>query len=72
MGPHLEDTQRSKVLLRWFSPGIVEQVDGGDDDRDISTTMTRREPQSSVNSVKSHTFRNFQAGLSMVLDPSRP
>ena len=72
MESHLEDTQRSKILLRWFSPRIVEQVDGGDDDGDISATLTTRKPQPSVNSVNSHTFRNVQARLSMVLDPSRP
>lgn len=71
-GSHLEDTQRSEILSRRFSSRIVEQVDGGDDDGDISTTLIERKFQPLVNSVESRTSHNAQARPLMVLCPSHP
>jgi len=56
MGSHLENAQRGEILLRWLSPGVIEQVDGGDDDRRIPTIPTGGKPQPSVNRCRATYF----------------
>jgi hypothetical protein len=34
---HLKDAQGSEILPRWLSPGVIEQIDGGNDDGYIAT-----------------------------------
>lgn len=72
VGTHLKDAQGSEVLLRWFSPGVIEQVHGGDNDGGIATRLALHEPRSLAQSVKSRTFRDAQVWISMGLDPSHP
>ena len=72
MGTHLKDAQGSEILLRWFSPGVIEQVHGRDNDGGIATMLASHESQSFVQSVKSRTFRDAQVWTSTGLDPSHP
>jgi len=72
MGSHLENAQRSEVLLRWLSPRIIEQVDGGDDNGDVPATLDAGKPQPSVDGVEPHTFHIVRVTPLTVLDPSHP
>ena len=71
-GSHLQNAQRSEILLWWFPPRIIEQVNGGDDDGGIPAISTAGKPQPPVSSVGSHTFHNARVMPLMVLDPSNP
>jgi len=72
MGSHLENAQGSEIVPRRFSRGIIEYVDGGDDDEGIPTVSTAGKPQPSVNGAGPRTFRNVRAKPLTVFDPSRP